>query len=209
MAGTFRFDGREFDYFVHPYNRARENMRAVEIPIVRDALKQARGAKILEVGNVLSHYGPIDWDVLDVAEIGLGVINADLMTWQPLERWDLIVSISTLEHIGHGKYAQITGSVAPADVVSRMLSWLTIDGRALLTVPVGYNPLLDSALREGVMPIERVCCMRRTLVGNEWVECGLAEAMAAQRPEGYAWAVGMVVMYCTGGGDGEVEPGVR
>lgn len=194
----FTFGDRDYAYFDHPYNRAGLNMRTVEVPIVREFVRgRWEWDRILEIGHVLGHYGLRgEWPVLDLREKGRDVINADLMTWQPERPLDLIVSISTLEHIGHGKYALDLGPSTPAAALARIRSWLAPGGEALLTVPLGYNPLLDRQLAAGEMPVDEVRCMRRVSETNEWAECSLEEALAAKRPQGYQWSVAMAALYC-------------
>ena len=69
LAGkAFSMNGQEYPYFVHPYNRTWANERAVEIPVVRSFLEESQGKRVLEVGNVLSHYGPVTHQVLDKYE---------------------------------------------------------------------------------------------------------------------------------------------
>ena len=58
------------------------------------------GRNILEVGNVLSHYFRVHHDVIDKYEKTNGVINIDAVDFDPPKRYDLIVTISTLEHVG-------------------------------------------------------------------------------------------------------------
>ena len=62
--------------------------------------KNTSWKNIFEVGSVLSHYFPINHDVLDKYEKGHGVINQDVVDFKPHNKYDLIVSISTLEHVG-------------------------------------------------------------------------------------------------------------
>lgn len=195
MGDRFEFDGQELAYFRHRYNRAGENMRTVEVPIVRALVRGREWDRILEVGNVLSHYMRVGWPILDMQEQAPGVINADLMMWEPERPWDMIVSISTLEHVGHGRYAHLT-QATPAEALGRLRSWLAPGGEALLTVPLGYNEALDRELAGGKMPAERVVCMRRTSDRNEWAECSLEEALAAERPAGYRWSTAMAALFC-------------
>ena len=65
----FTFRGKRYPYFYHPYNTTWRNMRALEIPITEDAIRNAIKnnplAKILEVGNVLSHYFQVSHQILD------------------------------------------------------------------------------------------------------------------------------------------------
>ncbi|HAL04611.1 MAG TPA: hypothetical protein DCP58_05820, partial [Verrucomicrobiales bacterium] len=72
-----RLARREFTYydktlllFYHGYNMTWANERAVEVPIAREYLGRHTGQRVLEVGNVLSHYGDVDHVVLDKYEQG-------------------------------------------------------------------------------------------------------------------------------------------
>ena len=87
-------------YLVHNYNRTWLNERAVEVPIIFHVIARWPGRRMLELGNVLSHYGSVAHDVLDKYEVGEHVINQDVVEYQPSARYDMIVSISTLEHVG-------------------------------------------------------------------------------------------------------------
>lgn len=196
MSNTFQFNGLELAYFRHPYNHADLNMRTVEVPIIGWYIEQAPWANILEIGNVISHYGNIGWAVLDIREQGKGIINADLMRWQPDRLFDLVVSISTLEHVGHGRYAHLTGPTTPAEAWARMCSYVAPAGLAVVTVPLGYNPVLDGQLADGSLHPDEIHCMQRVSDANEWAECSLAEGVEATRPAGYSWATGMAVLIC-------------
>ena len=55
---------------------------------------------LLEIGNVLSHYGVQGHTIVDRYEEGEGVLNMDIEEWTPDARFASVVSISTLEHIG-------------------------------------------------------------------------------------------------------------
>ncbi|MBI3875430.1 MAG: hypothetical protein HY300_05630, partial [Verrucomicrobia bacterium] len=98
--GTFHFRGRELEYFHHRYNMTWATERGVEMPVARAYLEEFRNRRALEVGNVLAHYGPVAHDVLDKFERGPRVINADIVDFAPAAPYDLVLSISTFEHIG-------------------------------------------------------------------------------------------------------------
>jgi hypothetical protein len=98
---TFSWNGQTLD---HAYNHTSYNSRRVEIPIARWFLAQRPEARALEIGNVLAHYGPILWPVVDLREPG--AINANVMAWRPETPVERLVSISTVEHIGYGKYGK-------------------------------------------------------------------------------------------------------
>ncbi|KKK87547.1 hypothetical protein LCGC14_2752170, partial [marine sediment metagenome] len=96
----FEFNGEKHKYFLGAYNKAWLNERTIEIPIILSLMKGYKKDQILEVGNVLSHYFPVEWDVVDKFEKGSGIISHDLVDFQSPYKYDLIISISTLEHIG-------------------------------------------------------------------------------------------------------------
>ena len=60
-----------------------------------EMVRKYKGKNILEVGNVLSHH-----DMLDKYEMAKGVTNADVVHSTSEKKYDLIISISTLEHVG-------------------------------------------------------------------------------------------------------------
>src|SRR4051794_26733764 len=77
--GTFRLDGRDHPYAVEPYNATWRNERTVEVTLLRDALQRHRGGRVLELGNVMAHYGHVGHDVVDRYEAAPGVHNVDIL----------------------------------------------------------------------------------------------------------------------------------
>jgi len=73
----FSFNGKWYYYFHNRYNFTWADERTVEVPIVWDIVRAHRGKRILEVGNVLSHYFPVKHAVLDKYEKFKGVMNED------------------------------------------------------------------------------------------------------------------------------------
>jgi SAM-dependent methyltransferase len=144
-VGTFVFAGREYRYFRHPHNATWQNERAVEVPIARTAVLEATGGRVLEIGNVLGHYMRHEHDVVDKYEAGANVQNVDVLAFEADEPYDLIVSVSTLEHVGWDEAERDPDKIPRA--VERLRSLLAPGGRALVTLPVGYNPWLDDLLK--------------------------------------------------------------
>jgi hypothetical protein len=97
---TFRVGGQRYRYAFHGYNTTWRNERCVEIPLAIEILDAWHEKRILEVGNVLSHYRPVDHDVLDKYERAPRVVNEDVLEFRPSAPYDLIFSVSTMEHIG-------------------------------------------------------------------------------------------------------------
>jgi SAM-dependent methyltransferase len=150
----FAFNGKEYKYFFHLYNFTWKTERAIEIPIILDFTSEYKKKNVLEVGNVLSHYFNISHDVLDKYEIARGVMNEDAETFQTDKRYDLIVSISTFEHIGFDEKPSDPEKLLRA--VENLRSLLTPDGRIIFTVPLGYNPMLL------LPPVDEAWYMKRT-----------------------------------------------
>ena len=97
---TFAVGNRTYQYATDHYNRAWRNERAVELALGRGFLDEHNGQRLLEVGNVLAHYGASGHDVLDKYEDAPNVINDDIVDFSPDPPYDAILSISTLEHVG-------------------------------------------------------------------------------------------------------------
>ncbi len=194
MAGEFVWNGQRLEYFDHPYNHTALNMRRVEIPIVRWFVGQCPpGARILEVGNVMAHYGLAHWPVVDLHE--RGAIHADVMNWRPARLVNLLVSISTIEHIGFGRDAG-PKPVSPSAALAQFRSFLAPGGKAVATAPTGYNPALDAELKSGELGADCIWFMR--MVGDgKWAECTMDEALAmSPRACSGRWSGGMVLILC-------------
>lgn len=123
------FDDHTLAYCEGDYNDARLNERAVEVPIAMQYVAQADPARVLEIGAVLPHYMAHTHIVVDRDEPGAGVINADVLTWEPDRVFDVIVSVSTLEHLYTWDEIQ--------RAVERLKSWLAPGGRLFITLPYG------------------------------------------------------------------------
>jgi len=166
--------------------------RMVEVPIVKSLLEAASGKRILEVGNVLGHYFPISHDVVDKYEQGTRVQNVDILQFRADKPFDLVVSISTFEHIGFDDDAVGSSGEKIMQAVRHCRNLLAADGRLVITVPTGYNPDLDDLLATGNLGAERLDCLKR--VGKRaWQPCSLAEAMKHRYRLRYPYANAVVV----------------
>ena len=166
---TFQFNGREYEYLYHPYNRTWKNERGVEIPIFRELLLQHQGKRVLEVGNVLSHYFPIQHDVVDKYEVSSGVINKDIVEFIPQKKYDLIVSISTLEHVGWDEQPQEPAKLLQA-IKHLQSACLNPNGSLIASLPIGYNRYFDDLLNTGKSPFTTQHFLKRISKQNYWVE---------------------------------------
>lgn len=189
--GSFAFAGASYRYFVHPYNTTWRNERAVELPIVLRALDEHRGARVLEVGNVLAHYGRRGHDVVDKYESARGARSVDVVELEAAEPYDLVVTISTLEHVGFDEEERDPGK--PRRAVDRMASVLAPGGTLLVTAPVGYNESLDGDLLEGRIAFDELRFLKRVSPRNDWREVPASEMRGVAYGTPYPWANGLAV----------------
>ncbi|RMF07353.1 hypothetical protein D6764_00045 [Candidatus Woesearchaeota archaeon] len=188
---TFTFGGDTYRYFIHKYNTTWRNERAVELPIIWKIVKKYQGKRILEVGNVLSHYFHVDHDILDKYERSEGVINQDVVDFQPSEKYDLIVSISTLEHVGWDETPREPLKILRA--IKNLKSILAPKGKLVITLPLGHNSVLDELLRKGKIQFTRMYCLKRISRDNLWVETNWKDIEHVQYDSPFNNANGLVI----------------
>jgi len=168
-AKTFRFDGKEYEYLYHFYNKTWKNERGVEIPIFRELILRHQGKRILEVGNVLAHYLPVQHDVVDKYEVAPGVINQDIVEFVPPKKYDLIFSVSTLEHVGWDEQPWDPAKLLQA-IDHLRTTCLAPLGTLVASLPIGYNRYFDGLLRSGKSPFTTQRFLKRVPKRNYWVE---------------------------------------
>ena len=186
----FSFAGRRHRYFVHPYNQTWRNERAVEVPIVWAEVQAHPGAGLLEVGNVLGHYFPVRHDRVDKYERAQGIRNVDIVDFHG-GPYDLILSISTLEHVGYDEDTEEPDK--PIRAIQHLRTLLSPGGKMVATLPMGYNPSLDQALREGRVPCARSGCLRRISADNRWEEVPFEQVAEARLHHPFRGINGLVV----------------
>lgn len=171
----FELAGRRYVRLHHRYKRTWVTERAVEVPLAREFIAGEDPRGVLEVGNVLSHYGPVSHTVIDKYERAPGVLARDVMELGDLGPFRRIVAISTLEHVGWDEEPR--QPVKATAALRSLLELLAPGGRLLVTVPAGYNPHLDAALRDGDLTPAELYALRRR--GREWREVAPAQAWSA------------------------------
>lgn len=167
-GGPFTLAGEEYRLLRKLYGLTWITERAVEVPVAQRVLERHRGRRVLEVGNVLSHYGPVTHDVVDKYEQGAGVTNIDVLDLPPEPLYDLILTVSTLEHVGRDEEPRDPAAALRA--LRHLRSLLAPGGTLFATIPAGYNPDLDAALASE--PGLRLSAMKR----GPWREVEPSEA---------------------------------
>lgn len=193
---TFSFDGTTLQHARNRCGRTWNNERAVEIPIALAALDATGAAPVLEIGNVLSQYRPIQHVVVDKYEFAPGVTNIDVCDFRPQKRFALILCISTIEHVGFDEEPRDPEKAARA--LTHLRGLLAPGGRMLVTFPVDYNPSLDSAVRSDRVVFDRVGFLRRMDAANRWREVGADEAFACSYDDPYPMANAVAIGWVYG-----------
>ena len=175
-SDEFYFEGRAFPYFHHRYNMTWRNDRAVEISLALDWLARHKDKRILEVGNVLSHYVPTQHEVVDRYEIAPQIINQDILDFKPKEPYDGIITISTLEHIGFDEEEKKPEKCIEA-LTYLYEKCLGPKGSLLATFPHGYNPTLDTAIRNKAPYLSQAKFLQKVSAANKWKEVGLSTVL--------------------------------
>jgi hypothetical protein len=152
-GATLDFRGQRFQClsFGSPFDYNNNSERLVELTVTTGLLREISSTdtgstlRVLEVGNVLNHYAPFPHRVVDKYERANGVENIDLVDLDYVNAFDIIVSISTLEHLGFDEFPREPGKIEAG--VKRMIAALRNRGTLIFTVPFGYNPEMDAFLR--------------------------------------------------------------
>jgi hypothetical protein len=165
----FKFDGKTYHYFFHPYCTTWRNERAALIPIMWDVVKKNReqGKRILEVGNMFSYYFKVDHDILDKYEITDGVINEDVVEFNPSKRYDLIVSPISLMSVGWDEDPQDPNKVLRA--INNLNRLLAPGGQIFVALGLGHNLGMDKLLKSGELRFDKHYYLKR-VSGYRWKE---------------------------------------
>ncbi|MBM3231166.1 hypothetical protein FJZ28_02450 [Candidatus Peregrinibacteria bacterium] len=185
---TFHFRGKDYRYFCHWYNTTFDNERSIEIAIAADLMRSSSG-RTLEVGNVLSHYISGHWDILDKYEKGKSVLNQDIIDFESQTKYDLIISVSTLEHVGFDEKQRDPEKFTAA--IRKLQSVLAPGGRFFFTIPIGYNP--DAVIRlERDNLVAKKHYFERT-AKHQWEETTADRALSRQFSTPYSFANALII----------------
>ncbi len=189
---SFELAGEKLECFYHRYNMTWASERCVEIPIARKYLEGRAGGAILEVGNVLSHYFTVQHEVLDKFETGPGIINQDILHYQPGKRYDLILSLSTFEHIGFDDDSVEPSSQKIQAAIATCQGLLNPGGTLVLTLPIGYNPDLDELIRSRRLNSAREFFLRRR-ARLQWEPAPRDEALRCRYKHPFPYANALLI----------------
>jgi SAM-dependent methyltransferase len=189
---TFRFAGEDYEYVDTVWSK--DNERRAEMALVRPLLLSAWwfDKNVLEIGNVSAHHFESDvartslavsdrFRVVDKYERAPGVENMDVLEVKAPAGYDLIFSVSTLEHVGWDESPR--DELKAWRAIWHLGTLLRERGLLFFTIPMGYHPRLDEAIRSGGFPGERRF-LRRIDAANHWeeIEAGAVGSVAYNAP---------------------------
>lgn len=162
---TVQFDGQAVA--IDRSGWAWRTERGLEIGLGKHFASKHRAADILEVGNVLPLSGASGHTVVDKYEAGDGVINEDILDYAPGRTFELVLSISTVEHIGWDEMPQELDKSAKALIAMRAL--VAPGGALLVTIPVGVRRQLESEFIDSPA-FDKVRLFAKTARTAQWAE---------------------------------------
>lgn len=165
----FKYDGIDYNYSLDTYNWTWTNERTIEIPIFKKLIKDNKDKDILEIGNVMSHYINSEHDIVDKYEEAEGVLNYDIADCELGKKYDLIIAISTLEHVGWHDYNE--NEFEPEKLLKafdNIFKHLKPNGKLIYSFPLGYNPELDKYIEEKKIKVSKQNHLVRGLLLNSW-----------------------------------------
>lgn len=195
-AASFTLNGEPLQYLRHWHATTFLNERTIELPVVAAELRRARPKRLLEIGNVLNYYLTYPHVVVDKYEVSPGVLNEDVVEFRSAESFDMIVSVSTIEHVGWDETPKDPDKTIRA--VGHLRSLLSPAGRLVCTMPLGYNPHLDAHLASGRLPFDEIRYLKRVSARNEWKEVRAEDVRGAAYGFPYMHANAVAVGFASG-----------
>jgi 2-polyprenyl-3-methyl-5-hydroxy-6-metoxy-1,4-benzoquinol methylase len=94
-------------------------------------------------------------------------VNEDIVSYEA-GPFDLIISISTLEHVGWDERPRDPEKVLRA--IDNLKKLVKPGGKLVVSMPLAYHPPLDRALVEGEVAFDKVTYLKRMNQFNSWCE---------------------------------------
>jgi len=187
---TFYIDNKKYNLFYHRYNLTWTKERAVEIPYALSKIQSCKGS-ILEVGNVIQNYISPTWTIVDKYEKAKGVLNEDINTYKPKNKYDLIMSISTFEHIGWDE----DGEPDPMKSQDKIMTCfnnlkkncLNHKGKIIISIPIGWNPGIDNLFFNNKFKFNKIRYIER-IGPRQWIQVPMKSAKKCKYGKPYAYA---------------------
>ena len=165
------YKGSKINQIYDDYNNAFLNERSIEVPLclhlINTFAKTFHNPKILEVGNTLVHYekNRIDRLTIDKYEKYPGVTNIDIIDFKDKTTFDIVFSISTLEHVGFD-YKETLENIKFNQAVEKCISLLSSQGLFIVTLPIFYRSEVDTFIFADKRFLKKIFLRRRDFQNN-------------------------------------------
>lgn len=171
----FIFEKKRLVYFYRGGSAFTE--RAIEIPLANYFFKKNKNIRILEIGNVMNQYKKYNSTVVDKYALVEGVLNEDIVCYKPETKYDIIISISTLEHVGWDEIPKESKKFSNA-IKNIKKNCLKKNGKLIFTVPLGYNTYMDRILKNNKINFYKKYFFKRISLNNQWALADEKEAFS-------------------------------
>ncbi|MDG6908083.1 MAG: hypothetical protein JRN20_20125 [Nitrososphaerota archaeon] len=101
------------------------------------------------------------------------------------------MSISTLEHVGFDETVKDSNKILAA--INNLKTLRTDRGSIIVTMPVGYNPILDDLLDAAKFPFSDVYFMKRISKDNRWIQSDWESVRDCKYSKKYPYANAIVI----------------
>ncbi|MBN2038801.1 MAG: hypothetical protein JW864_02095 [Spirochaetes bacterium] len=140
----------------------------------------------------MSYYFSCNHFIIDKFEHSTGVLNVDILDYAPKEKFDLIISIPTIEHVGYDD--SVWNERNPENAIKYIKDNLIAkEGLGVITIPYGYNPYLDSCIKNGRLK-EYDICYFKNISNLNWKQCSFNEITDSKYDEKYHNAEALAVI---------------
>jgi hypothetical protein len=166
---TFEFQGKKYHYLFHAYCPTWKNERTVIIPIAWEMIQkyQHESKEILEIGNTLSYVFRVNHDIIDKYEVMNGVINEDVVDFNSSKKYDLIISLITLQWVGFNEFPREPTKVLRA--IENLKRHLAPEGEIVVIHPFGENKDMDNLIQTGSLKFDK-CFFLKRVSNYKWKE---------------------------------------
>lgn len=170
----FYFAGNLYPLFEHSFNcgyyQGLMTERSIELSIATDWIE--KHDNIIEIGAVTPYYinSPHIRMIVDPTDKHRAVTHQSSLFELQLKEQN-VLSISTVEHIGTGDYGfhEAKSSIDALNKIRKEAA------SYLITVPLGYNPLLDCWISDNLNQPDIYVLVRE--IGNCWKELDLSQGL--------------------------------
>ncbi|KKM86138.1 hypothetical protein LCGC14_1282030, partial [marine sediment metagenome] len=131
-------------------------------------------------------------NIVDKYERAPGVLNEDIVDYNPGKKYDIIITISTLEHVGWNEKPREPLKIFKA--IENLKRLLITGGKIIITIPKGHNPVLDNLIMEDKLPFTRSFFLKRVSKNNKWKQVSRKKISNVKYGSYARWSASAVII---------------